>query len=359
MNNAPKKALALLFAVLMLALTACSSPSAASAKAETRTFTDSTGRTVEVPAKIDRIAVTGPTAQIVLYALCPDKLVGIAEAWTGTDFMGEGARDLPILGQLYGSRSELDLEVLLSAGAQLIIDVGSPKKTLAEDMDALQEQTGIPFVHVDAFMDDMGTCFRKLGELLDVAEEAEMLAQYCDKTYAKASELASSVEKKSVVCLTGEKGLNVIAKGSFHAEVIDLMADNAAVLEEVSSKGTGNEIDFEQLLAWDPEVLIITPGSVFDGIYEDPLLSKLSAVQNWRCYEIPFGPYSWIGFPPSVHRCLGMLWLGELLYPEATDYDLKEEVTEYYRLFFHYDLTPKDYAVLTERSITLASPSVQ
>ena len=37
--------------------------------ADTVMFTDSCGRTVELPAQIDRIAPSGPMAQIVLFAL--------------------------------------------------------------------------------------------------------------------------------------------------------------------------------------------------------------------------------------------------------------------------------------------------
>jgi len=40
---------------------------------------------------------------------------------------------------------------------------------------------------------------------------------------------------------------------------------------------------------------------------------------------------------------LGLLWLGELLYPDYTDYDLQEEVSEYYKLFYGCDLTDKMY----------------
>ena len=36
---------------------------------------------MELPARIGKVAVSGPLAQIVLFALCPDKLVGIANEW--------------------------------------------------------------------------------------------------------------------------------------------------------------------------------------------------------------------------------------------------------------------------------------
>ena len=46
--------------------------------------------------------------------------------------------------------------------------------------------------------------------------------------------------------------------------------------------------------------------------------------------------------PPSVNRVLGIWWLGNLLYPELYDYDMVQVAQEYYRLFWHYDLTAEE-----------------
>ena len=112
-----KRILILLLAALMLLSTACAAAKAPQAP-ETRTFTDSVGRTVAVPCTIDKVAVSGPLAQIVLFALCPDKLAGIANPWdrTAEQFFDKKYYDLPVLGQLYGGKGELNLETLLASG---------------------------------------------------------------------------------------------------------------------------------------------------------------------------------------------------------------------------------------------------
>ena len=46
-----------------------------------------------------------------------------------------------------------------------------------------------------------------------------------------------------------------------------------------------------------------------------------------------------------------LLWLGQLLYPEYTEYDLQEEVTEYYKLFYGCDLTEEMYQNLLTNAI--------
>jgi iron complex transport system substrate-binding protein len=58
-----------------------------------------------------------------------------------------------------------------------------------------------------------------------------------------------------------------------------------------------------------------------------------------------------MGFPPSVQRYLGMLWMGAVLYPDAIDYDLFEEVHNYYDMFYHCDLTEEQYDSLVANSI--------
>ena len=60
---------------------------------------------------------------------------------------------------------------------------------------------------------------------------------------------------------------------------------------------------------------------------------------------------NWMGFPPSVQRMLGMMWMAKLLYPDAADYDLQAEVTEYFKLFYHTDLTDEAYNALVANSI--------
>ena len=340
-----------LTSIISLSFMACGARPVPAAK-ETRSFTDSAGRTVGLPDRIDRVAVSGTVAQIAVFALCPDKLVGLAGAWddAAKPYIGEKYRALPVLGQLYGGKGELNLETLLASGAQAVIDIGEPKQGIAEELDALQEQTGIPFVHITLRLEAMGDMYRKLGELMDMPAEAETLAEYCERTYARAKEIASSADKTRLLCIAGNEGIHVLAKASCHAEVIDMMADNIAVVDVPSANGTGNETDIEQLMKWDPDVILYAPDSTYVSAGDDPLMRNVPAIKSGRYYEVPGRPYGWLGSPPSVQRLLGMLWLAKLLYPELADYDLCEEVKTYFRLFFHCELTEEQYGALVVNS---------
>ena len=294
------------------------------------TFTDDLGRQVTLPHSLDKIAVTGTVAQMAVFALCPEKLVGTADP-----ISLPGCGELPVFGQLYGGKGQLNPESLLQAGAQVIIDMGEAKASLAEELDDLQERTAIPTVHINASLDTYGTAFYTLERLLGLSDRAEPLADYCEAAYRTACALANEVKKVSVLYLTGEDGLSVVARGSYHAEALDLLCDNAAVVDILSAKGTGNAVSMEQIMAWDPDVLLFASGSVYAQASADPAWQTLRAVQNGSYFEVPDTPYPWMGFPPGVQRELGLLWLGKVLYPENADYDLTVKAAEFCELFYH------------------------
>ena len=360
MNKSMKRLLALVLALVMsLSLFACGQKqqedktNGGTQTETTRVFTDSCAREVTVPADIQKIAVSGPLAQIVVFAIAPDKMVGVANAWdeSAKAYFDAKYLELPLLGQLYGGKGELNLETLLAAAPDVVIDVGEPKDSIVEDMDALQEQTGIPFVHIDAYLASMDDTYTMLGDLLAMPTEAQALADYCRTSYDAVKAIADSVEKANLLYVTGEEGLNVIARGSYHAEVIDMLCNNLAVVDEPSGKGTGNEVDMEQLLNWNPDVVIFAPGSIYGTVADNENWQTITAIKDGRYYEVPMGPYNWMGFPPSVQRILGMQWMAKVLYPDAADYDMYETARTYFQLFYHCDLTAEQYAALTANSL--------
>ena len=359
MKNAKRLLALLLVLVMSVSLFACGQnqqPDAVDNGTQTETtrvFTDSCGREVTVPADIQKIAVSGPLAQMVVFAIAPDKMVGVANAWdeSAKAYFDAKYLELPLLGQLYGGKGELNLETLLAAAPDVVIDVGVPKDSMAEDLDALQEQTGIPFVHIDAYLASMDDTYAMLGDLLAMPNEAQGLADYCRYAYDKVKAIADSVEKVNLLYVTGEEGLNVIARGSYHAEVIDMLCNNLAVVDEPSSKGTGNEVDMEQILNWNPDAVIFAPGSIYSTVADNENWQTIPAIRDGRYYEVPMGPYNWMGFPPSVQRILGMQWMAKVLYPDAADYDMYETTQTYFQLFYHCDLTAEQYAALTACSL--------
>lgn len=341
--------------ILCLALTACGqtvNTAPAQEQPATREFTDSTGRTVTVPAEITRIAISGPLSQVYILPLAEDLLVGVSNAFASDaeKYLPDTLLNLPEIGQLYGGKGEMNLETLLAAAPDVVIDIGETKSGTKDDLDALTEQTGIPFVHIYATVDTAADAYRTLGELLGREEQAEELANWCEDTLEIMEDLITRVDadgaRKSLLFCLGDTGTNVMAQGSFHADTINYMGDNLAVIEDVVSHGNGNESDLEQIMVWNPDVILFDYASIYEDVADLPEWQAVAAIAQGQYYRTPYGPYGWLSSPPAVQRYLGLLWLGDLLYPDYVSYDLQEKVTEYYSLFYGCELTDAMYTEL-------------
>lgn len=322
---------------------------------ETRVITDSAGRQVEIPARIQRVAPSGSTAQMILMPIAYDLLAGLSSSPSTAQmpYFPEEIRYLPTFGQFYGSKANLNIESLIDARPQIIIDLGDAKDTIADDMDRIQKQTGIPTVFIEADLDDMAAAYRTLGDILNRSDMAESLARFIEKSVTMAQENSAKIsesQRLSVLFGTGSTGLACNAAGSVQADVIDLVgAVNAIIPEEVSNRGGGTTVSLEEVYAVEPDVILLSTGGPYDTLTQGEW-AGLTAVQNGRYYEIPGLPYDWMSSPPSVNRVLGIWWLGNLLYPELYDYDMAQVAQEYYRLFWHYDLTAEEAWQMLSRS---------
>ena len=346
-----KKRIAYLLAVLLLlSLSGCGKAPEVASSGQTLVLTDDCGRKVELPSSITRIAATGPLSQIVLYTLAPDMLVGLAAKWSGgaEGIVPEEYLQLPYLGQLYNT-ANLNVEELALAEPQVIIDIGRVMSAADADMDALQQQTGIPTIFLCADFDALPQTYRTLGKLLGRPEKGEELASFCEKVYSRTLSILEQVGDNKVTALyiKGEQGTSVLAKGSPHAETLDLLTDNLAVVDSPSSKGSGNEVTMEQIALWDPELILFDEDSIYDTVAGLDTWSTLSAIAGHNYLEVPESPWNWLGTPSAAQRCLGMIWLTAQLYPEYCDYDPKAEILEFYELFCHCELTQQQYEALT------------
>lgn len=318
---------------------------------ETVSFFDSAGRTVAVPAQITKIAPSGGVAQMILLTLAPERMVGLASSPDDAQlpYFPDGIVALPEFGQFYGSKANINMEALIAAEPQIIIDLGDYKDGIAADMDMVQEQTGIPTVFIDASLENLPTAYRLLGSLLGVKDKAEELASYIEDTLAYAKQKASQIlpeDKKTVMYGTGASGLACNPKGSSQADVIELVGGkNVIEPKDGSHHYGGTEVNLEQVYALDPDVILFSADGPYDEL-QNSEWSELFAVKYGTYYEVPALPYSWMSMPPSVNRVIGIWWLGNLLYPDIFDYNMTEKAQEFYKLFWNYELSDAEAAEL-------------
>lgn len=324
-------------------------------------YTDDCSRSVAIPAELTAIAPSGNVATMILATIAPERLVCSGAVITDEQsrYLPAGMAELPVTGQLYGGKSTLNMESLLATGAEIVIDLGDYVPSAAEDLDALQEQIGIPCVFIEADLPHLAEAYRKLGALLGVPERGEALASLVEETLAMAEENAAKIDEKdrlSVLYATGPDPLGTNAAGSSQAQVLELVgAVNAVQVDNVTSKGGGNLINMEQLYNFDPDVVLVTEDAAYEILHTDPAWQSVTAVETGACRQIPCEPYCWLSSPPSVNMVLGIWWLGNLLYPQIYDYDMAAKAQEIYKLLWDHDLTEEECARMLERSTAKVS----
>lgn len=234
------------------------------------------------------------------------------------------------------------MEALLEAAPELIIDIGQAKENINEELDALSEQLGIPVVFIEATLPTMESAYTQLGELTGNTKECEELAKYCKNLLEDTSQKAASIsedEKKTIYLASGSDGLNTNASGSIHGDIVDQIGAVNAARVDAASTGGGSEVSLEQIFLWNPDIVLADTKELFEKLLNDPAWQDLEAVKNKQVYQIPDIPYSYINNPPSVNRFIGIPWLGNIVYPEVYTEDIRKEVTEFYQLFYHIELT--------------------
>lgn len=329
------------WAFILLLAGAWLGQSGAAARAETRVFTDAAGRRVAVPAQIARVFAAGRPAAITIYTLAPDKLLGWPQAFRDEEkaFLPQRYAALPVLGGLFGRAKSGDLEALVAAKPDIIIDIGSIDPSHVSAADRIQEQIGIPYVIFDGSFAKTAELYEALGDLLDERAKAAELARYSRQTFADMRELlrrAPPDHPVRVYYARGPNGLETALAGSLNTEMLDYVgAVNVAA--DPSRNGLAT-VSPEQILAWDPEVVITLNQQFFRAIGSDPIWQGVAAVRNQRVYLAPSVPFGWFDLPASVNRLIGEHWLAAVLHPQLAG-DLRAMTAEFYAKFYHVDLT--------------------
>lgn len=316
--------------------------------AETREITDMAGRKVTVPAaeNIESVFSAGPVAAIFLYMVAPDKLLGWNYELNDVEksIILDKYQDLPN----FGMGDAVNYEAVIAANPTIAINSGKINDTMVSDCDALSESLGIPVVAVDNELNNSAEAFRFMGEPLGVEDHAEELAQYAEQVFTDINALSDIPEEKkvSVYFGNGEDSLETAPRGSQHAQILDAInAVNVADLE--LGDGSRVQISAEQLLAWDPDVIVVngepkadkSGNSAAEDILSNPDYASLKAVQDQKVYGTPNAPFSWVDRPAGPNRLIGMRWFSALIYPEYIKCDINEEIHKFFDLFYHVDLS--------------------
>jgi iron complex transport system substrate-binding protein len=314
-----------------------------------RAVVDSAGRRVEIPQRISRVLAAGPPASILVYTLAPEKMVGWVRTPSAAEkaFLAESVRELPEYGRLTGRGGTANLENVLKFKPDLIIDSGSGGPTYVSLANNVQEQTKIPYLLLDGSFANTPAVYRLLGEILGVKDRAEELARYADETLSGLKARVAAVpesERPRVYYGRGPNGLETGLAGSINMEVLDHVG--AVNVAAASGSGGLTKVSPEQVLGWNPDVILAFDPAFYRSVGSDPLWGSVSAVRDGRIYLAPNLPYGWFDAPPGVNRLIGVRWLMSILHPRQFPENLRGTTRQFYKLFYQVDVTDEQLDAL-------------
>jgi iron complex transport system substrate-binding protein len=322
-------------------LTGLSAALVAPRRAAAATVTDSAGRAVAVPARVERVFPAGPPAAILLYTLAPELLLGWPRANRPDEreFLLPDIGGRPEVGRITGRGNTANLEVVLALKPDLILDVGSVNPTYVSLADRVQQQTGIPYALLDGRFDGIPQAYRTLGALIGRSEQGESYARAADdiiKTTTGRTAVMPKGGRPRVYYARGPRGLETGLGGSINVETIELLAHNVAG----ETRGGLATVSIEQVLLWNPDVIITIDQDFAASVRSDPAWAPVKAVREGRVHLSPKLPFGWVDFPPCVNRLIGLWWLAKILYPDRFAEDLRALTRDFYARFYH--VTPSD-----------------
>jgi iron complex transport system substrate-binding protein len=278
---------------------------------------------------------------VLVYTLAPGKLAGWATAPSGAaaEFLLPEQAALSAFGRVTGQGGDANMEVVLQARPDIIIDVGTVNPSYVDQANRVQEQTGIPYILIDGSFQKSGETYRMLGDLLGEEARAKLLASYADETLAQLAATLESVpadQRPTAYYGRGDEGLETGLSGSINVEILE--AAGASNVAAAAGSGGLTDVSLEQILAWNPDVIIAARGSFADAALSNPDWASIKAVSDGAVYVAPSLPFGWIDTPPSANRLIGVRWLQQLFYPDAVDIDLVADTKEFFSLFYGVDI---------------------
>ena len=316
------------------------------AGAESVVVVDQTGTPVTVERPVDRIVSIDGIGTYYVYALgAGERLVA---AWyigvKGLDRAPEGLFRLePRLSEILRF-GDPNVEEMVALNARLIIVNGSRHGPFAAQMNGL----GIPTIQLlvetpDGIKEALRIIAQALGG--DAIGRAEALIADYDRVFGT---IRNSLEglpasDRPRVLFVGTEKLRVASGEMYQTDLIEA-AGGVSVTSGLS--GYWNDVNLEQVLLWDPDVIVIAPygGIQPEDILTDPDWQAISAVENGRVYKMPRIIAAMD--TPVPESLLGVVWMADLLYPGVIPLDLAAEAEGFYSTYYGYELTDEELATL-------------
>lgn len=320
---------------------------AASEQQATRTVSDSDGNEVAIPFEVERVAPTmGAFAQVTemlgqgngKIAAASTQQISDAFKAVFTDYEKTNPSN-------YSSQS---VEDLIAAQVQVVY---GPTSMYSDEQLAQLEEAGIAVVKLAKLgtADGLCECILTIGEILgeDEAKTAQEFVEYYKASMADAKVRTADIpeaERRTVLQMSIDGGMYTCTDDKdISAAYYDAAGAVNVAAGYGAASGQSDTVDAEQIVAWNPDVIIAMNAQAKDAILADQALAGVTAVQNGDVYTCPTALYLWC--VRSAEGALMTPWLGTVIYPEQfSDVDMTQVLQDFYRDWYNAELSDADAA---------------
>ncbi|WAW10124.1 ABC transporter substrate-binding protein [Oxalobacter vibrioformis] len=300
--------------------------------------------TAHAEEKLPRVYGATFPSSFALYVFNPDLLAG----WNGIlrdyekKYIPEKYQKLPVLGGWYGKGMIPDREILLKSHLDMAFLLSGDRARGDAIITSLR-QLNIPLVVMpNVTLEDNISMFRNLGKTFNMPDRGNALGGYGEDALKKVGGMLKNLpEKKRVRVYMAQDvdGLTTTCDGSTRSKAIRLAGGSNVHQCPHEMRESIMKISFEQIMNYDPDVIIINHPTFQARFSADSRWKVLRAVREGRVYFVPHEPFSWLDRPASFMRFIGIQWLAVKLHPDLCPIDLPEETDRFLRLFFRLDLS--------------------
>jgi len=295
--------------------------------------TDHLGREVIIEKKPERIVSGYYITSSMLIALgLEDNVVGIEAKANSRPIYSLSAPQLLDLPNV-GTAKEFNLEGCIALNPELVI-LPIKLKDAVESLEGL----GINVIAVNPEdMDLLKETLTMIGQATGTEDRANELLTYYDEKVAEVSKLSASGDQRKVY-LGGNSDFLSTATGKMYQNYMIETAGAINAAGDIDDTYWAT-ISYEQLLAYNPGVIIIVPGANYtkEDLLKDDKLAPITAIKNKEIYTMPDRFEAWDSPVPS--GILGTMWLTSVLNEENYSFDtFKEDAAAFYETFYDFNI---------------------
>lgn len=300
-------------------------------------FTDDAGRSVALPARVNGVFPAGGPAEVMLYTLAPDLLVGRNRVPSGDalEFFPPAYRNPTLIRQLPEVDDPAADAEVLALKPDVYIDYGSVEADYIRSVEAVQRRTKVPGIILDGALSRIPAMYRRLGAVLGVRERGERVAEAADHVLAKYKDALASGPPARVYLACSADGYLPCLEDESGGEVLRWLG--GVNVAGTRATAPARPLTIAEIRAMNPQ-FVVTSGPVA-RLLTDASWRTLDAVRGGRVHQWPSLPYSWGGRPPSVNRLPGVAWLAYVARGRIFDAEFLDDLRQLFEQMYHLRLT--------------------